>query len=322
MAPVPPVPPFLEAAAQAFVTATSTPSSRPEHGPAGMREALAGLRPPEVPVSGAEVTDLVVAGGPSSRVPVRIVRPAGARGPLPVVLYLPGLGLVFDGPAPHGRLAGELAVRVRAATVLVDHHGPTPPARYPAAVEEVYAVLLWIAREGSAHGLDPDRVAVAGDSAGGNLAAAVTLLAKWRKGPDLAAQLLLSPVTDANFDTCSYERFAHGYFLTRDAMRWFWDRYTADPADRAQLTASPLRAAPDDLTGLPQALVVVAEAEVLRDEGEAYAAKLRAAGVPTTAVRYQGVIHGFAVLDPMRETVAAGAAIGQGCEFLSEALHG
>ncbi|MET8830457.1 alpha/beta hydrolase [Streptomyces sp. NPDC004610] len=339
------VPPSLEAAAQAFAAAMSTLPSLHELGPAELRKVLGRLQRTDVPVPDAEVTDLVVATGPSGGsggVPVRVIRPAGVRGPLPVVLYLHGLGWVFGTPgtpgttgatgAPNtlgapgtpgtpGRLARELAVRTRAATVLVDH-SPAPHTRYPKAVEEIYAVLLWIARRGTAYGLDPDRVAVAGDSAGGNLAAAVTLLAKRRKGPDLAAQLLLSPVTDANFDTCSYQQFAEGYFLSRDAMKWFWDRYTTDPAERAQITASPLRASPDDLAGLPQTLVVVAEAEVLRDEGEAYAAKLRAAGVPTTAVRYQGVIHGFAVLDPMRDTVAARAAIGQGCEFLGEALHG
>jgi len=153
------------------------------------------------------------------------------------------------------------------------------------------------------------------------MTAALTIKAKQQGGPRIAAQLLYYPVTDASFDTGSYHQFATGYWLRRDAMQWFWDQYTTDPAQRAEITASPLRATPDELSGLPQALVIVGEADPLRDEGEAYAAKLRAAGVPVTAVRFQGIIHDFVMVNSMRDTHAANAATAMGGEFLRAALH-
>ena len=314
------VPPVLEAAAQAFADATAHPPFLYDLGPDEGRKAVDSVQEGDVPVPDADAEELSISGGPSGKVSIRVFRPAGARGPLPVVLYLHGAGWVFGNAHTHDRLVRELTVRAHAATVFVNY-SLSPEAKYPTAIEETYAALLWISKEGAAHGLDPDRVAVAGDSVGGNLAAATTLLAKQRGGPRLAAQLLFYPVTDARFDTDSYEQFASGYFLSRDGMKWFWDQYTTDPAERAQITASPLRASLDELGGLPQALVIVAEADVLRDEGEAYAAKLRAAGVPTAAVRYQGVIHDFVMLNAMRDTCAARAATQQGGEFLYDALH-
>jgi acetyl esterase/lipase len=173
---------------------------------------------------------------------------------------------------------------------------------------------------GSAHGLDASRLAVAGDSVGANMAIALTLMAKELGGIPLAAQVLFYPVTDAAFDTGSYRQFAEGYFLRRDGMQWFWDQYTTDERRRAQITASPLRATTEQLAGLPPALVITAEADVLRDEGEAYANKLRAAGVAVTAVRYQGVIHDFVMLNALRDTHAAGSAIRQAVDFLSTML--
>lgn len=174
--------------------------------------------------------------------------------------------------------------------------------------------------EGESKGLDAGRIAVAGDSVGGNMSIALTLMAKERGGPKLAAQVLFYPVTDANFDTASYRQFAEGYFLRRDAMQWFWDQYTTDQDQREEITASPLRASLEQLTGLPPALVITGEADVLRDEGEAYANKLREAGVPVTAVRYQAIIHDFVMLNALRETHAADAAIKQATRFLTEAL--
>ncbi len=185
---------------------------------------------------------------------------------------------------------------------------------------EVLDLRVGVAERGAERGLDGARMAIAGDSVGGNMSAALTLLAKERGGPRFVAQVLFYPVTDASFDTGSYHQFAEGYFLRRDAMQWFWDQYTTDPAQRAEITASPLRASLDDLAGLPQALVIVAEADVLRDEGEAYAAKLRAAGVPVTTVRYAGIVHDFVGLNPLRHTYAAEAAINQGIAFLRGVL--
>ncbi|WP_346158783.1 alpha/beta hydrolase, partial [Streptomyces roseiscleroticus] len=233
---------------------------------------------------------ITVQGGPTGSVRARIVRPAGAGGSLPVILYIHGAGWVFGNAHTHDRLVRELAVGTGAAVVFPEYD-LSPEARYPVAVEQNYAVARWIVAQGADKDLDGARLAVAGDSVGGNMTAALTLMAKERGDVALVQQVLFYPVTDASFDTPSYHRFAEGYFLRRDGMQWFWDQYTTDPDQRAEITASPLRATTAQLTGLPPALVVTAEADVLRDEGEAYANKLRAAGVPVTAVRYQGVIH-------------------------------
>jgi len=263
---------------------------------------------------------ITVPGGPADSVPVRIVRPAGASGILPVIIYIHGAGWVFGNARTHDRLVRELAAGADAAVVFPEY-ALSPEARYPVAIEQNYAVACWVVTDGAAHGLDPARIAVAGDSVGGNMSAALTLMAKDRGDVPLAAQVLFYPVTDAAFDTGSYHQFATGYFLRRDAMQWFWDQYTTDPAQRAQITASPLRATTSQLAGLPPALVITAEADVLRDEGEAYAAKLRAAGVPVTAVRYQGIIHDFVMLNALRGTNAAGAAITQAAGYLRHALR-
>jgi acetyl esterase/lipase len=218
----------------------------------------------------------------------------------------------------HGRLVRELAVGTGAAVVFPEYTR-SPEARYPQAIEECWTAASWVAA-GKADGLDRSRMAIAGDSCGGDLAIALTLLAKQRGGIAFRGQALFYPVTDANFDTGSYLQFAQGYFLRRDAMQWFWDQYAPDESQRDEITASPLRASLDELAGLPPALVINGEADVLRDEGQAYASKLREAGVPVTSVRYQGMIHDFVMLNALRETQAADAAIKQAVSFLSEAL--
>jgi len=213
----------------------------------------------------------------------------------------------------------ELAVGVDAAVVFPEY-SLSPEVHYPVAIEQNYAVAQWIGRDGAGKGLEVSRVAVAGDSVGGNMTAAATLMAKERGDVRFVAQALLYPVTDANFDTGSYHQFAEGYFLRRDEMQWFWDQYTTSEQDRNQIIASPLRASVEQLAGLPAALVITGEADVLRDEGEAYANKLRQTGVPVTAVRQQGIIHDFMMLNALRETHAAEAAISEAIAFLRDAL--
>ncbi|MEU6486145.1 alpha/beta hydrolase [Streptomyces sp. NPDC046887] len=312
--------PVLETAAAEFAAATANPPYLYEIPVEDGRKAVDEVQSGAVAKPEVDEEWVTVEGGPTGSVPTRIVRPAGHQGPLPVILYIHGAGWVFGNAHTHDRLVRELAVGARAAVVFPEY-SRSPEARYPVAIEQNYTVARWVAEEGAAQGLDASRVAVAGDSVGGNMSAALTLMAKERGDLELALQLLFYPVTDASFDTPSYREFAEGYFLRRDAMKWFWDQYTTDETERAQITASPLRATTEQLTGLPPAVVITAEADVLRDEGEAYADRLRAAGVPVTAVRVRGVIHDFVMLDALRSTEGAEAAITLAVSALRKALY-
>jgi acetyl esterase len=309
--------PVLEAPAAALAKATSTPPFLYQLSPAEGRKAVealqaGGLKPD------ADITDVVVGGGPTGNIRLRIVKPPNARAPLPVILFIHGAGWVFGSPQTHDRLVRELAVGAHAAVVFPDYD-LSPEARYPVALEQCWAAAQWVTSSGSDFGLGA-RMAIAGDSVGGNMTAALTLLAKQRGGVEFAAQVLFYPVTDANFDTESYQQFEKGYYLARDGMRWFFDQYTSDPEQRAEITVSPLRATAEQLSGLPPALVITGEADVLRDEGEAYADHLREAGVAVTAARYAGIVHDFVMLDALRNTRAADAAIAQAVSFLGNAL--
>ena len=310
----------LEPAAQAFAEATANPPYLFDLGPVEGRKAVDEVQSGEIDKPEVDISDHTVPGGPNGDVAVRIVRPKGATGALPVVLYIHGAGWVFGNSHTHDRLVREIAAGAGVAVVFPDYR-LSPEVRYPSALEESWTVARWVVSEGANHGLDPQRIAVAGDSVGGNMSAALTFLAKQRGEVRFAAQVLFYPVTDAAFDTASYHQFAEGYFLRRDAMQWFWDQYTTDEAQRAEITASPLRATTEQLAGLPPALVITGEADVLRDEGEAYASKLRQAGVAVTATRYQGIIHDFVMLNALRETNAAAAAIAQAIAYLRDALH-
>ncbi|GGR50739.1 acetyl esterase/lipase [Nocardioides luteus] len=312
--------PVLEQAAADFAAATANPPYLFDLGPVEGRKAVDQVQSGDG-VARPEIDEewVTVEGGPTGEVKVRIVRPAGVSGDLPVLIYIHGAGWVFGNAATHDRLVRELAVGAGAAVVFPEYV-LSPEARYPVAIEQNFAAAGWVVAHGAEKGLDASRIAVAGDSVGGNMAAALTLMAKERGGIDLRQQVLFYPVTDAAFETESYHQFAEGYFLRRDGMQWFWDQYTTDAAERAQITASPLRATTEQLADLPPALVITAEADVLRDEGEAYAAKLRDAGVPTTQVRIGGVIHDFVMLDALRETEGAKAAMTLAIETLKAAL--
>ncbi|MGH3584832.1 MAG: alpha/beta hydrolase [Pseudonocardia sp.] len=314
-----PTSPVLEPSAAEFAAATANPPFLFDLGPVEGRKTVDEVQSGDIAKPAVDEEWVTVSGGPTGSVNVRIVKPAGGTDTLPVIIYIHGAGWVFGNAGTHDRLVRELAVGVGAAVVFPEYD-LSPEARYPVAIEQNYAAARWVVTDGAAHGLDATRIAVAGDSVGGNMSAALTLMAKERGDVPLVQQVLFYPVTDADFDTGSYHAFAEGYFLRRDAMQWFWDQYTTDPAQRAEVTASPLRASVEQLMGLPPALVITAEADVLRDEGEAYAAKLRRAGVPVVATRYQGVIHDFVMLNALRDTHAAGAAIGQAIATLKSAL--
>jgi acetyl esterase len=312
----------LESEAQAFVEATAKPPFLFEFGPENGRIAFDEVQSGPVNKLPVDIEELTVEDGPtSSQVPVRILRPQNAPPMLPVIVYIHGAGWVFGNQHTHDRLIRELAVGVQAAVVF-PNYSLSPEAKYPTAIEESYAVLKWIAEHGLMRDMDPARIAVAGDSVGGNMAAAVTLMNKERGGPVIQRQLLFYPVTDATFDTESYHQFAEGYHLRRDAMMWYWDQYTTNPGERNQVTASPLRASKEQLKGLPPALIITAEADVLRDEGEAYANKLREAGVPVIAVRFQGSIHDFVMLNALENTQAARGAMTLATAWLREGFFG
>ncbi|MET9682886.1 alpha/beta hydrolase [Streptomyces coeruleorubidus] len=317
---VEPVQPVLEPAAAAFAEATARPPYLFDLPPAEGRKAVDEVQSGEIAKPAVDEEWITVPGGPTGSVRARIVKPAGADGTLPVILYIHGAGWVFGNAHTHDRLVRELADGAGAAVVFPEYD-LSPEARYPVAIEQNYAVARWIVEHGATKGLDAARIAVAGDSVGGNMSAALTLMAKERGDVPLVQQVLFYPVTDASFDTASYHQFATGYFLRRDGMQWFWDQYTTDEAERARITASPLRATTEQLADLPPALVITGEADVLRDEGEAYAAKLRQAGVPVTAVRFQGIIHDFVMLNALRGTHAAEAAIALAVSTLRAALH-
>jgi acetyl esterase/lipase len=316
-----PVQPVLEPAAVAFAAATANPPYLFDLPPADGRKAVDEVQSGDIAKPEIDEEWITVEGGPTGSVRARVVKPADASGTLPVILYIHGAGWVFGNAHTHDRLVRELAVGAHAAVVFPEY-ALSPEVRYPVAIEQNYTVARWIVEQGASKGLDASSLAVAGDSVGGNMTAALTLMAKERGDVPLVQQVLFYPVTDASFDTGSYHQFATGYFLRRDGMQWFWDQYTTDEAERAQITASPLRATTEQLAGLPPALVITGEADVLRDEGEAYANKLREAGVAVTAVRFQGIIHDFVMLDALRETHAAEAAITLAVGTLRTALHG
>jgi acetyl esterase len=259
--------------------------------------------------------DRILEVGPSGMTNIRIVSPAHASASLPVVIYIHGGGWVLGDKETHDRLIRELAVGANAVVVFVDYER-SPESRYPTAIEQGYAVAKYIAEHPAEFGADASRMAIAGDSVGGNMAAVVALMAKERGGPNFAAQLLFYPVTDASMSTTSYAEFAEGPWLTAKAMAWYWDQYLPDRSRRGDVHASPLNASVAQLRGLPQTLLIVDEHDVLRDEGEAYGRKLAEADVPVTSLRYNGTIHDFMMLNPITQTPAVRAAVGQANGYL------
>jgi len=248
--------------------------------------ALAVLQGEPLPVESVENRTIP---GPAGAIPVRVYTPAG-HGPRPILVYFHGGGWVLGSLDTHDGTSRSLATGAGCIVVSVDYR-LAPEHKFPAAAEDAYAATRWVAEHAASLGGDPARIAVGGDSAGGNLTAVVSLMARDRGGPPLAFQLLIYPVTAAPSENASYRDNATGYFLTAAAMHWFWGHYTHGGADDANPYAAPLRAS--DLTRLPPAFVITAEYDPLRDEGEAYAKRLRDAGVAVQSKRYPGIIHGF-----------------------------
>jgi len=283
--------------------------------------ALNELSPEEARVAAAGFAELggpgdAVAGtedrtvpGPAGPIPVRVYTPTGGTSPRPALVYIHGGGWVIGDLEMVDAICRCIANRAECVVVSVDYR-MAPEYKFPAPLDDCYAVVTWLAEHAAEIGVDPGRLAVGGDSAGGNLSAAIALRARDEGGPALRLQLLVYPVTDHSFDTASYKENGEGYLLTKDMMVWFWDHYLTKAADGDDPLASPLRAR--DLSGLPPAVVFTAEFDPLRDEGEAYAARLEAARVPVTRKRFDGQIHAFfqmlGVFPSAREAIDGAAA--------------
>lgn len=288
--------------------------------PVEARAALvAAQAAPQVALPAADVSEMTIRVN-GSDLKLTIVRPVGSKQKtLPAFMYFHGGGWVLGDFQTHERLVRDLVTGSGAVAVFVNYT-LSPEAGYGVAIEQAYAATKWVAEHGKEINVDGKRLAVAGNSAGGNIAAVVALMANEKGAPALRSQVLLCPVTDANFDTPSYKEFANGYFLTKDLMVWFWDNYTLDAEARKQIYASPLQATTEQLKGLPPTLIQTAEFDVLRDEAEAYGRKLDAAGVPVKSVRYNGMIHDFGLSNAFSHLPAPHTAIEQASQELKNNL--
>ncbi|MFP1744144.1 alpha/beta hydrolase [Lonsdalea quercina] len=316
------VDPHLERGTQTFVNSLNSGHGKPieQLSPADARKVLSDAQASvKVDMSGVAITEktIQVDGKPLT---LTIVRPENASGELPVFMFFHGGGWVLGDFPTHQRMVRDLVVASGATAVFVNYT-PSPEAHYPVAINQAYAATRWVSEHGAEINVDGKRLAVAGNSVGGNMAAVVSLMAKEKGMPKLRYQVLFWPVTDAKFDTASYKDFAEGRFLSRNMMKWFWDNYTTQAAQRAEIYASPLMASEAQLKGLPPALVQTAENDVLRDEGEAYARHLNAAGVDVVQVRYNGMIHDYGLLNALAGVPEVQAALSQAGMLLKEHLQ-
>lgn len=298
----------LEEAAQEFSEANKPHPRIYELEPKDGRALLEEVQSSPVDKYNVDIEDTTFTTEKFGDVPVRFIRPEGSSEKLPVIFYIHGAGWVFGSAKTHDKLVRELAVRTHSVVVFPEYT-LSPEAKYPTAIEQNYDVLQQLKDISHEKNLDIHKLTVAGDSVGGNMATVMTIMTKQRNGLPINQQLLYYPVTNAEFDTESYHQFAENYFLAKEGMQWFWDQYTTDVNERAEITASPLKASVEELKGLPSAMILNAEADVLRDEGEAYGNKLREAGVEVTHMRFQGIIHNFVMVNSMDQTNATRAAM-------------
>jgi acetyl esterase/lipase len=311
--------PGVERQTQSFLEALAKGGGQPLQtlSPADARQVLVGAQQgAKLPPADVSEKTITVDGKPLK---LTIVRPAGAKGVLPGFIFVHGGGWILGDFPTHERFVRDLVADSGAVAVFVNYT-PSPEARYPVAINEIYAATQWVAAHGAQISVDGKRLAIAGNSVGGNMATVVAQMAKARGGPALRSQVLFWPVTNANFENASYDEFANGHLLTKDMMKWFWDAYTTDPKQRQEPYASPLLATTEQLKGLPPTLVQTAEKDVLRDEGEAYARKLDAAGVSVVVTRYNGMIHDFGLLNVLADVPATRAALHQASEELKTRL--
>lgn len=314
--------PNVDRETQAFLQKLEAGGGKPieQLTPIEARKVLAGAQSGvKLALPAADVSEKTIKGSDGGDIKLTIVRPAGVAGTLPAFMFFHGGGWVLGDYPTHERFVRDLVAQSGAVAVFVNYT-PSPEARYGVAINQAYAATKWVAEHGKEIKIDGARLAVAGNSVGGNMAAVVALMAKDKGGPKLRAEILFWPVVDANFDNASYKQFAEGHFLTRNMMKWFWDNYTTDAAKRKEITASPLMATIDQLKGLPPTLIQTAENDVLRDEGEAYGRKLDAAGVQVTSVRYNGMIHDFGLLNVLATVPAVRSSLEQAGQELKKHL--
>ncbi len=313
--------PHIESNIRAFLKVLNSGTGKPleQLPPKEARAVLSGAQSSvKVDLSGITVTEKTITQD-GQTVKLNIVMPANTKGMLPVFMFFHGGGWVLGDFPTHERMVRDLVVESGAAAVFVNYT-PSPEAHYPVAINQAYAATKWVADHGKEIGVDGKRLAVAGNSIGGNMATVVALMAKEKKGPEIKLQVLFWPVTDAFFETESYNLFSKGRFLTKSLMMWMWDNYTTDPNKRKEIYASPLQATTEQLKGLPPALVQTAENDILRDEGEAYARKLDEAGVKVTATRYNGMIHDWGLLNALSNVSGTQSALLQAAAELKKAL--
>lgn len=298
----------LEPAAAAFSDANANPPFIYQLPPPEGRKLLDKVQDFPVDKAPCTIRDETMQAGEYGQINVRTIIPENARGQLDIIYYIHGAGWVFGDVHTHDKLMRELASRTN-SVVIAPEYSLSPEAQYPTAIEQNYAILCRIPDMARQNDWHLEHLTVCGDSVGGNMATVMTLMVKERGGPKIHKQLLYYPVTDHNFETGSYNEFATGYYLTKAGMQWFWDQYTTDEAKRKEITASPLRAGRDQLAGLPMAMILNGECDVLRDEGEAYAVKLREAGVDVTSLRFGAMIHDFVMVNSLDQSNACRAAM-------------
>ena len=313
---------WLDPPVQSFVKALNASGGKPieQLAPKEARQVLIGAQASvKTDLSGIKVSEKTISVG-DQKIPLTIVRPNAAKKNAPVFMFFHGGGWVLGDYKTHERFLRDLVVGSGAVAVFVNY-SPSPETHYPVAINQAYEATKWVAEHGQEINVDGTRLAVAGNSVGGNMATVVALIAKDKGTPKIKLQVLFWPVTDATFETESYNKFATGYFLSKNMMKWLWDNYTTDPKQRSEIYASPLRATTEQLRGLPPALVQTAENDVLRDEGEAYARKLAEAGVEVTAVRYNGLIHDYGLLNAISKNASVQSALRGAAEEIKKHLN-
>ncbi|MBO9572702.1 MAG: alpha/beta hydrolase [Chitinophagaceae bacterium] len=305
-----------------FLAALNSGKGKPieQLSPAEARNVLTGAQKSvTVDYSGIEESERVITQD-GETVTIHIAKPSGVKPGAPVFIYIHGGGWVLGDYPTHRRLVRDLVVESGAVAVFPDYT-PSPEARFPVAIKQIYAATKWVAENGHEIGVNGKSLAVVGNSVGGNMTAAITLLAKDKNGPAIKLQVMLWPVTDASFETGSYNEMGEGRFLTKKMMIWFWDNYLPERTRRTEIYASPLQATIEQLKGLPPALIQTAENDVLRDEGEAYARKLDEAGVPVTLTRYAGLIHDYGLLNPIAQVPAVKTALLHAAASIKKSLQ-